>query len=266
MFDTLVARAPGGSRRTRSLVIAASLVAHAAALTALALLAGWGLEKLPLEDRGGVQAAFSLPGSPPPAGGAPKVNLVAQAPERPVRPRDTVQPVAPRDPGEAAVAPGHDATGGGGDGGGGDGTGGGAGGGDGGDGDGDGTGACVGASCRPPQPPRCPDGSRPPCPALHLEPRIGDSLRVAGDTRIHAPDAVRVQMRHAGKDRVTGVVKVCIGTRGAVTSVQVLRSTGYDAYDDKLRREMRTWRYRPYTVDGRPHAFCHVVTLTYLMR
>lgn len=249
----------------RTAVVSASVTLHAAAIAALALAALWRMDKIPLEDRGAIRAPFTLPAAAPP-GGAPKQARPEAAPRK-TRPRDTVQPTrteatptSAATETTAAATPGTGATDVAGDG---PGT----------DPDATGvTGTCTGPLCGPGEDDgeeRCPDGSKPPCKKkkpVTVTPKIATALRTSGNERIHAPDAVRVQMRHAGQSKLTGVFHLCIDAGGDVASVRALRSTGYDAYDDEIVTAMRAWDYRPYRVDGDAYPFCYAVTIVYVMK
>ena len=43
----------------------------------------------------------------------------------------------------------------------------------------------------------------------------------------------------------------------------MLKSTGFGAYDSKIQSEMRSWRYRPYMMNGRAVPVCTAVTFIY---
>ena len=65
------------------------------------------------------------------------------------------------------------------------------------------------------------------------------------------------ELRFSGKGRYTELVEICIDTAGAVESATSVKS------DDPLTRDavlrvVRDWRFRPFTVDGKPAPFCHV--------
>jgi hypothetical protein len=54
------------------------------------------------------------------------------------------------------------------------------------------------------------------------------------------------------------VAKLCAGADGQVQQVQIIR--GVDpALDPMIAAALRTWRYRPWAVDGRPVPFCTTV-------
>lgn len=99
-----------------------------------------------------------------------------------------------------------------------------------------------------------------------VAPTVLQGLRTAGDTQVHPPDVVKTTMLRDGKQRTTGVLKVCIATDGAVSSVSVQATTKYAEYDARLAAAARSWRYRPYTVNGRPMPVCGMVTFVYTIK
>ena len=90
-----------------------------------------------------------------------------------------------------------------------------------------------------------------------------EARRIAGDPQIAAPDPVRSQMARAQQKQVRADVRICLDREGEVGSVRVLRSTGYPEYDARLTDRMRTWRYRPYQVNGAAVPVCSIVTFLY---
>jgi hypothetical protein len=55
-----------------------------------------------------------------------------------------------------------------------------------------------------------------------------------------------------------GLFKICVADTGEVKGVGVMRSTGQPALlDGPWIQTMKTWRYKPYSVNGRPVPFCH---------
>jgi TonB family protein len=111
------------------------------------------------------------------------------------------------------------------------------------------------------------DGCSPTCRAepVVVAQRAIEAQRIAGDPQIAAPDSVRAQMARAQQAQVRADVKMCLGKGGDVTSVRVLRSTGYAEYDTRLTERMRGWRYRPFQVNGAAVPVCSVVTFVYRM-
>jgi TonB family protein len=91
-----------------------------------------------------------------------------------------------------------------------------------------------------------------------------ESLRVAGETQIMPPDRVREHMATAGVVRLQGIVRICLDADGRVQSTRMLRTTGHGDYDGKLLAAVATWRYRPYSVDGRAMPVCGTVRFVYV--
>lgn len=115
-------------------------------------------------------------------------------------------------------------------------------------------GGLIGTSLPPPPPPP---------PSATVSPTMLESLRVAGIKTI-VPDAPTIaSMVQAKRGRVTASMKMCIDDKGSVTSVALLTSSGYPAYDRKLIGEMQQWLYRPYKQNGRAIAACTAVTFIY---
>lgn len=99
-----------------------------------------------------------------------------------------------------------------------------------------------------------------------LPPTVFAGLRISGDTQIQAPDMVKTQMLRDGKDRAIGTIKVCIAVDGGISSVSMASSTKYPEYDARLIAAARGWRYRAYTVNGRPMPACSAVTFVYTIK
>ncbi|HEY0713798.1 MAG TPA: hypothetical protein VGF45_14055, partial [Polyangia bacterium] len=58
-----------------------------------------------------------------------------------------------------------------------------------------------------------------------------------------------------------GLYKVCVSDQGTVTKVRTMKSAFNAALDLNWKTTIRTWRYQPYTVGGRPVPFCSPVRL-----
>jgi hypothetical protein len=87
--------------------------------------------------------------------------------------------------------------------------------------------------------------------------------RVDGDKRI-SPDIITLaEIQRSAKSNIIGVFQVCIDSKGDVADIGVVRSTNFRAYDAKIQRQIRTWRYQPVLLDGKPSPFCTMVTLIY---
>jgi TonB family protein len=87
--------------------------------------------------------------------------------------------------------------------------------------------------------------------------------RIGGEKRV-MPDAVTISaILRADLERVVGVFDVCVDSKGDVAEVRVSHSTRFRAYDDKIQRQIRTWKYQPMTLGGRPAPTCTKVTYIY---
>jgi len=113
----------------------------------------------------------------------------------------------------------------------------------------------------PPPPP-------PPAPPQNVSPTMLEGSRIAGDKNIVPDDDTKTAITRAeakgGPSRIVASLKLCLDDTGAVSSVSLLKSSGYPAYDAKLIATIRTtWRYRPFIVNGRATAVCTAVTFIY---
>lgn len=87
--------------------------------------------------------------------------------------------------------------------------------------------------------------------------------RVDGDKRI-SPDVITLaEIQRSEKTNVVGVFQVCVDSKGDVADIGVVRSTDFRSYDAKIQRQIRTWRYQPVLIDGKPAPFCTMITLVY---
>lgn len=126
-------------------------------------------------------------------------------------------------------------------------------------------GTCALPPCGTAPPPK--PATPPPAPKAQLiPPSVMGPLRISGETQIHPPRTVKNAILGDGKNRVVGTVKVCIGKDGAITSVSTLSSTKYPEYDAQLLASVRTWRYRPYMIDGVPQPACSPVSFVYTIK
>jgi len=88
-------------------------------------------------------------------------------------------------------------------------------------------------------------------------------VRLEGETQLQPDAATAEAMVASGRTRVVSSWKVCIDATGAVDEVQVIRSTGFVAYDVVLAAGIRTWRFKPYLVDGAPVRACTAQTFVW---
>jgi TonB family protein len=86
------------------------------------------------------------------------------------------------------------------------------------------------------------------------------------DGKIPPPETVKVEMVRAGESQTRAALKICVSETGAVRDVSFVKRTGYDAYDAKLVREIRKWRYEPFTIDGKAAPACSVTHIIFRMK
>jgi TonB family protein len=272
---------------TRRWLIPVSIAAHAGLGIFLFATGVWRLERLEpgrVDVALGVMLPPSEPEGGPPPGQKPK-DAVKKDKDAPVKkkPDEIVQPEKKL---ETAPVPAVVSTeiGAGSGSGSGSGTGSGTGSGSG-SGSGSGFGSCIGNDCIPGEiecgngivetGETCDDSNTlagDGCSAVCkkevvlVPPTVLQGLRISGETQIQAPDPVKTEMLRDGKDRTIGTLKLCIATDGGISSVSIVGSTKYPAYDAKLVSTARTWRYKAYTVNGRPMPVCSTVTFVYTIK
>lgn len=113
----------------------------------------------------------------------------------------------------------------------------------------------------PPPPPPPPP---PPAPPQNVPPTLLEGSRIAGDKMIVPDDVTKTEIQRSGKNRIVGSFKLCLTVTGAISSITMLKSTGFPAYDNKIQSKMRSeWRYKPYMVNGKAVPVCTAVTFIY---
>ena len=55
---------------------------------------------------------------------------------------------------------------------------------------------------------------------------------------------------------IWGVFRICVSASGRVSEVTMIKSAD-PLVDNDWMAKIKTWQYRPYSVDGRPVPFCH---------
>ena len=90
-------------------------------------------------------------------------------------------------------------------------------------------------------------------------------LRTSGELAIQPPREVSAEMRRTGNSRTSALLKLCLAANGTVSSVTVMKSTEYAAYDEALLAGTRRWAHRPYVVNGTPVPVCGMVQFLYRM-
>ncbi len=256
-------------RRSRSLyaVLAVTLAVHGLLLLAVVARGWWAIDKLALPHEGVALAMMAPPPSPPAARkGSPHPQKSAEVHKDARRvPAETTQPVRLSAPVNSQVASGSAERGS-----------------PGGSSLGVATGTCFGPTCDPSNP--LGDGSDIPicrrdagcckrgdcCDDSVCQETIVPQHAVAkqflsGERKPHPDDATRAAMARDRAAQVVTTVKYCISVRGAVSRLELLKSSGYPAYDSTILTAMRQWRYRPFLVNGQPTPVCSAATFVYRM-
>jgi outer membrane biosynthesis protein TonB len=70
----------------------------------------------------------------------------------------------------------------------------------------------------------------------------------------YKPEAPAI-LNRAG-NRLWGMYTICVNADGTVKSVKQIKGTD-PLFDPEILAKIKTWRYKPYTVDGRPQPFCY---------
>jgi len=111
------------------------------------------------------------------------------------------------------------------------------------------------------------DGASPPASpgqqAHQVSPMMLEGARIAGSAAIVPSDATKLAIQESGLTKVIGSFYLCITVEGIIAKVERLKSTGFPLYDLKIMQEMKSWRYRPYQLDGKPVPVCTAVTFVY---
>jgi TonB family protein len=89
-----------------------------------------------------------------------------------------------------------------------------------------------------------------------------ETLRTGGTREIVPDQPEQTAIAKLGRNVVV-VHKLCIDATGKLDQVRLLKSTGYPAYDQKVKRELEAWTFQPYKFEGEPTAACTAVTLLY---
>jgi protein TonB len=105
-----------------------------------------------------------------------------------------------------------------------------------------------------------------PVPPHHVPATMLEGARISGSPAIVPSDRTKTAILESGRTKLVGTFKLCLTPEGAVSGVAMLKTTGFPAYDTKIMREMKEWRYRPYLLDGQPVPVCTAVTFVYSQR
>ena len=118
-------------------------------------------------------------------------------------------------------------------------------------------GGVMGGVMAPPPPPP------PPAPPQNVAPSVLEHQRIAGDKAIQPDDATKIEIARSGKVKIVASFKLCIDRNGTVSTVNMLKSSGFPAYDQKLKAGMKAWRYTPFRINGNTAPVCTAVTFIY---
>jgi protein TonB len=107
----------------------------------------------------------------------------------------------------------------------------------------------------PPPPPPKPE---PPAPPKVVQATVLESQKISGSVPSLPPTVKDSAFTALGNQpgMLTAMFKVCIGPDGAIAQVNLLKPSGSAALDDFIRANLRTWRYRPYMINGKPTPIC----------
>jgi periplasmic protein TonB len=108
-----------------------------------------------------------------------------------------------------------------------------------------------------PPPPPPPKPVEPPKPKV-VQSTVLESQKLSGGIPPLPPNVKEQAFTTLGNQpgMLTAIFKVCLGTDGAISSINMMKPSGSAALDDFIRANLRTWRYRPYMIDGKPTPIC----------
>jgi protein TonB len=227
-------------------VLIAAVIAHVAVFGVVVFNEMWAAPLLDVPSSG-VDLAVAPPPPPPPPPPPAGKKLETQQEKKPkkVKPTETVQPTKPDDkPPETSSS---------------DDSAGEEGGEEGGVEGGVAGGVVGGVLTEAPPPPPPP----PPAPPQNVAPTALEAQRISGDKNIYPEDVTKTEISRSGKTQLMVPVKVCIDRAGNIASVKVMKSSGFAAYDQKLDREIRRWRYKPFMVNGTATPVCSAIQFIY---
>lgn len=231
-------------------VFAAALLLHVFALSGAVVHGYWAIEKLPL-PKGGIELAIAPPPPPPPPAKKGNPANKPKVDKKVVKnvPKETTQPVKLDKPPEEVASIESDSIG---------------------NPEGTDDGAdwsdCTGPTCDENSPLKDlppPAPKKPPPPPQIVPQQVLQQQLVSGEKMIRPDDTTKTQIMRDGKSQVIGAFKICISPGGSVTAVEMIKSTGYGAYDGRLKGTMRTWKFNPFMVNGKAVAICSAYTFIY---
>jgi protein TonB len=245
MFENYVAAKTAKNAKWKAYFGTASIVIHVVVILALVIHGYWVIEKLPLP---GIEATFASappPPPPPPPGGSKKKKTEKKKVKKP-KPNETTQPSdkkKPDEPEDSSDDSNDEGVEGGVEGGVAGGVVGGVLGGVEG-------GVLGGIGDGPPPPPKK---------EQFVPQKALDAFKISGNENVQMPDAAATKARRDGKTLIVASAKLCLTAGGAIKSVRLIKKSGYSAYDSKITSTLRTWKYKPFKVNGKAVPVCTAV-------
>jgi hypothetical protein len=90
-----------------------------------------------------------------------------------------------------------------------------------------------------------------------------EARRISGSPTLYPPETIQIAMQRRGVSTIAASLGLCVSASGLVQGLHFKGATGFPTYDLELVETLRTWRYRPYLLDGRPVTVCTTVTFVY---
>jgi hypothetical protein len=114
-------------------------------------------------------------------------------------------------------------------------------------------------------PENAPDAGLCPIASKDDTPLVSDSAvkRIEGNKYIRPDEHDAATLAKAGGGVIVGGYELCLDEAGAVTSVDVIETSGLPRYDAKVQQDARAWRYAPVIVRGKPARVCTGVNFIY---
>ena len=90
-----------------------------------------------------------------------------------------------------------------------------------------------------------------------------ETSRLSGHKNIVPDNDTKLAIARADNPKLVGTFKLCVDTSGTVSSIKMMKSTGFANYDQTIEQAMHDWRYRPFLSGGKPTPVCTAVTFIY---
>jgi TonB family protein len=89
-----------------------------------------------------------------------------------------------------------------------------------------------------------------------IAPNVGTGQRMSDTTQAPYRPTLPSELQGPGST-YWGLYKVCVSTKGETAGVEIMRSTGHAALDERWIAAIRQWRYQPYRVRDQAVPFCY---------